>query len=1367
MEKIREIVQINSGYTSYVDLYEDYFDIVKNRGRMERYKPIAAHRLVFEKIANALNPRDRRFYFLSGSYGTGKSHLLLMLANYFANSSDVPELEAFFKNYEIAQDEILLKPGEQLKERRAISLKEARKSGKYLVVICRYILNLDFEGALLRALVEALNNDETSILVDSHYSEALRRIEDWESRRNETRFYSDFETAISKNFPDWTTNDLIHGLESFDSQALNVFKACFKIVTDSEFGYSKDNLEDIINDFLANPDFKEHYKGIVFLYDEFGSAIDKNLVDYATLLGFAQYCANSTLEKGGSVIFIGTGHKGFRNHGSIGDLNAETLEARVSEIGLQTQGMEDIISAIVQPKKDHALWKSHVQSNSNKFTWFSSECNRLKLFNWLPAPKIKNNIIENIYPMHPLATFALLRLAEEAGSDNRSVFKFFAPEFETGEEGWINVQEYSYPWFLEKNDIIVQDKLILYTPDLLVDHFKDSLKATNNRLVDRIKTSVANYEATIRELNAYVAKEAQQQLFDEVDELMLKIIKIMLVNEIISSKDIAIVNNLQNIQFALDAVSLDEKKRIEDRLRLLSNVGVIYNNQGVYELMRGDRVDVQRIVDQFKANPDNRPTNLLQNFLTYEPLRGNDQFLEAKKYNSDYSEDKRLRVHFVTPKTIEQEYSVSNSRVSFFEYLEHERSQKPKNSNSYEGSAVFVFCDNEGDINSAKKIIAQNNQSRVVVAIPRNPVKVFDAIFTLKALESDLFRKQAEDFSPFERAEEKTIRDDAIKELQEVKNSYFSNAKVYWFGENAKEIDVKENDRFDVANHLMHELFGSKRNTFGHNEFNKTNQNLSGRILQVFKEAADILIDTSQNIRVNWSWPDNRGGTKYLRRCFVENQALRIMSHEGDIRFLEPERDIKKFKSSLPAYAKLLEDLAALENKGAVNLSQFLEKYFEEYGQGEVAVTLMLLLARRYYGDSLRFKIEPNTLTDYQISSTEDILRLVQGKNSSAVVLFEPVSDEEQTYFAKVVQLFTENPVPAGKEYSINDAYQAITTWWDKLPKISRSLPFYNEENIAFAELLSQAKTKDPFRFIKSDLLEILSVTPGEVLTKNKLTAIEIRLKAFKAHGEAVENYVGQRILKGIAEIFGAGSHLDLDIQDAMKAWYQGLNEAQKDLVSTYHNNDSKPLIKNTAYANIRELLFETLPVAYSLDEVSSWMTDYVPTYLERVRKGKLHIENNVSQVSPPVVDYKVPVNQQGNQVSFQGELIFRVDGEGVIYYTTDGTDPTINSQRHKLASGDSITIKGNRQVKLVVADEKGDYSAVKSFEAIDELDKYTIKREGQSSAFGEKITFYFPISKETAKQTVSTFIKSISEAGIFTKDQLKKMIQDILDELK
>ena len=153
---------------------------------------------------------------------------------------------------------------------------------------------------------------------------------------------------------------------------------------------------------MKNPEFKGRYKGIVILYDEFGAAIDHNLVNYTTFLDFAQYCANSTLEKGGTVVFIGTGHKAFRNHGQIGDLNAETLEARVSEIGLQTQGMEDIIAAIVQPKKDSPEWMQQVLPQSHKFTNFTVDCNRLHLFNWLPAPKISNNIIQKHLPHAPV-----------------------------------------------------------------------------------------------------------------------------------------------------------------------------------------------------------------------------------------------------------------------------------------------------------------------------------------------------------------------------------------------------------------------------------------------------------------------------------------------------------------------------------------------------------------------------------------------------------------------------------------------------------------------------------------------------------------------------------------------------------------------------------------------------------------------------------------------------------------------------------------------------------------------------------------------------------------------------------------------------
>jgi len=1370
MTKIREIIQINSGYTSYVDVYAEYNDLEKNRWRMARYKPITAHRQVFEKIANALNPLDRRCYFLSGSYGTGKSHILLMLANYFANPSDVPELEAFFKNYEVAQSEVLRKPGEELKERKAASLKEARKSGRYLVAICRFDLNLDFEGAVLRALKESLA-DESDILLDTHYREALRRISDWQTRRDETRFLTDLETAISRLYPGWTINDLIDGLEKFDEQALKAFKNCFQSVTDSEFSYKKDNLRDIISDFLKNPEFKANYKGIVFLYDEFGDAIDKNLVIYSTLLDFAQFCASSTLEKGGAVIFIGTGHKAFRSHGQIGDLNAETLEARVTEIGLMTQGMEDLIASIVQPMKERPEWNQYVQSQAGKFTWFSSECNRLRLFNWLPAPKINHNIIQNIYPMHPLATYALLKLAGDAGSANRSVTKFFAPEFETGEQGWINVQDQSYPWFIENHEIIEQKKLALYTPDLLIDYFKDDLNATKTHLVDKVKSAIINYEATLRELNAYLARKSEQQLFEEIDELMLRIIKVMLINEIASTQEAPIANTAQNIEFALDAVSTEEKTQVENRLNLLAKAGILYNNNGVYELLPGDRKDIQRVVEQFKANPDNRPTNLLDCFLELNPLKNDEVYLDAKGYNDTFSEDKRLKVHFASPAMLLEKHTVSGESLPYFAALEQERKQIAGATNGYEGSAVYVFCENENDVDQAKKVVAKNDQPRVVIAVPRNPINVYGAIFTLKALESDWFKKQAQNFSPYEKTEGKKIRDEATKVLDDAKKAYFSNSIVFWFGVKATEIPVKEDKRHDAARWMMQELYGTKRNTFGHLEFNKKHINLGGQVRAVFKEAGDILCDLSQPIRINWTWADNRGSTKYLRKCFVEHQALSISSSEGDTRYLESEKNLNKFRTAMPAYAKLLEDIATLEGKGQVNLLQFLKPYYQEYGQGDIAITLMLLLARRFYGDSMRFKREPIALTDIQFASTEDLLNLVQGQSPSAVILFEPVSPEDQAYFAKVTQIFTNQPSPAGKVYTVNEAFQAITNWWNDLPIIARSLGFYEKDDKPLAEVLSQAKTKDPFRYIKHELLELLGQTPGEILSAAKLMPIEMRLKTFKTMTEGVQETVEKRILVEIAKVFEAASNLDVDIQEAMKNWHNGLSTTQKDYVGyTFHNNDSKPLVKFTTYANIHELLFVTLPEAYSHGKVSDWTSDDVSAYVQQIRNGKAHIETNAPHGTLQV-EFENKVAQNGNQVKYKGVLILRADtedGQGEIYYTEDGSDPATSKQRHELNPGDKLTIKGNHKVKFVVSDEKGNFSAVQTYEVIDELEPFTIKRSQQQTSFvDEAITFVFPKTKDAAQVTIGSFIKTLSESGLFTEAELKKVIQNALDSLK
>jgi len=1371
MTKIRDIIDISSGYTSYVDLSAEYISPEVNQERMKRYRPITAHRLAFEKIANALNPKDRRFYFLSGSYGTGKSHLLLMLANYFATPSDLPEMEKFFKSYAQSQAEVLLKPGETLSERAAASLKAARSTGRYLVALCNFGWNLEFEGAVIRAVEETLVREEVTFQLDSHYQEALRRLADWESRKAEAPFYTRFEAELEKH-PGWTLDRMVQDLEARKQVALDVFKDCFAVATDTDFSYRKDNLQDILKDILTSTEFKANFKGIVVLYDEFGYALDDGLVNLSRLHHFAQFCANSGMEHL-PLIFIGTGHKAFRNHGQVGDaVHYSTLEARVTEIALQTQGMEDIISAIVHPLKETGSWKDEVAPHSGTFTWFSGECKRLGLFNWLPAPKIRNNIVENIYPMHPLATFAVLRLAEEAGSDNRSVFKFFSPEFETGETGWKNVQEHSYPWYIERHDILESGKLALYTADGLVDYFRDSLTPDNRKLVDRIKTSLVNYEATLRALNEYLAKQSAEKLFEETDELMLRILKVILVHEIISKEDGRVPNTLQNINFALHAISEPEKTLVESRLKVLCDAGILYNNQGIYELMRGDRKDIQRLIDQYKANPDNRPSDLLDAFLELNPLKADERYLDAKDYNLTYNEDKRLKVVFATPSMLRTQSVVNGTQVSYFTGLEAQRRKASIGKDGYEGTAVYVFCESEHDVEQARKLATQNSEQRVVVAIPKDRISVFDPIFTLKALEDLRKSKDYESFGPLEMVQIKEIRDAANVLLDEAKSDYFSNKQVEWYGQKGTHIPVQEAKRHDIANVMMERLFTGLRNTFPHREFNRSHTRVSGQVLSILREAGDILLDLSQTVRINWSWPPNRGGHLYLRQCFVDNQILRYLNSEGEIRFFKPEEDVNKFKDKLPAYAQMLADLATLEGKGPSAFQEFIQPYFEEYGQGEIAVTLMLLMARRCYGDGLRFKRERDALTDLRFDGTDDVLKLVNGDMPSAVLLFEPVSKEDQAYFTKVYQIFSAETGAADAEYGISDAFQAISSWWDALPIIARSESFHSNEDRPFLNSLSQIRTKDPFNFIKHDLLELLGLIPGEKITETKLDQIEARLEAFMSNTEGILEKVQDDVLSQVRDVFDAESALDIDIRDAIRKWYNDtLTSVQKDPFSPFHNNDSKPLIlKVKNLINVRELLFRTLPEAYGFNRVESWSTNLVKDYTNKIARGKVHIEENAPQIPELKLDMDNVQARHGTQVTYRGELRVHSateDGKGVIYYTDDGSDPAEEkSQRQRLIPGQELVIKGNRKVKLVVADQKGNYGVVTTIDAINELDRYKIERPPQLPIGDELVSFVFPKDEPSARITLTSLFEELGKTEWLKPADLKALILEILESL-
>ena len=199
-------------------------------------------------------------------------------------------------------------------------------------------------------------------------------------------------------------------------------------------------------------------------------------------------------------------------------------------------------------------------------------------------------------------------------------------------------------------------------------------------------------------------------------------------------------------------------------------------------------------------------------------------------------------------------------------------------------------------------------------------------------------------------------------------------------------------------------------------------------------------------------------------------------------------------------------------------------------------------------------------------------------------------------------------------------------------------------------------------------------------------------------------------------------------------------------------------------------MLFDTLPEAYSLGKVSNWFSDESSALVQHIQAGMKHIEIHGPNVEPPLLRYENALSQRKNQVTYQGTLVIHAETEdeaGVIYYTEDGSDPTISDQRQKLSPGDTLTIKGNRKVKLVVADGHGNYSAVQTVEAIDELEKHKIVRSLNYTALEETITFVFPTNKAAARTTISSLFSELAITGIYSGDELKEEILRALDALR
>jgi hypothetical protein len=1359
MAKIKELLRIQSSYSAQVDLKRDFTDRNLKDERMSNYKPIKAHRKAFEVIAEgAYDKTSKRCFVLSGSYGTGKSHLLLMAASYFESQSDTKEMAEFFINYSESE--------ENEQEKKAEILKKVRKERRYLVCICNFGA-INFETYILRALKDALEregiNDQE---MDSYYLQAINKINEWKSSED-TYFYDRLEKLLESKHQNWTVNKLILELSEYNKEAVEVFKDIHKKITTSDFEYEKDNYVQIIEQLAKSKAIKDKFAGILILFDEFDYQLKGKRFDLDEFQKFAQMCSASFMNNF-PVIFIATTHRSFASYRSA--YNAEdflTVNDRIKEIPLETQGIEEIISAVVNPQKKSTLWETEIKPRNAEFNQLANECSSLNIFDWLPAPKVRIRIIENIYPMHPMATFSLMKLASDVGSNNRSVITFFA--LEKNDIG-------SYDWFVKERDILKSTgELQFYTVDLLFEYFKDKINSDNQELRPTIKEYVRNFETSLRELSK---NRSTSRSIELQDDLHSTILKVMIVYQIIGV-DI----NLRTLKFGLNVNTQSAEIDLVACLKVACSQKIIYLNDTnqCYEFRRTDAIDINGLIRDYKQVEENVPVDIMQeveSIIKQTEIKKISKFfkdefyLEPVNYNFAYKEDKRLIRRFCAVKDLKNPKYYEKLLL----HMENEKEYKK----SYEGIALYVFCETEDDIKRAKILSRNNPSSNIIIGVPIAENRILDDVFSLKAA----FAMDRSEFSNQDLGILKEQIQFYDAGLYNKLKMYITSKQLIYFGEKGIELSNGANDDDAAALKMLENIYEVKRNKLKHDDFNKSHVFREGSNAAL-REAVEILLNFNKPLSFRKDYGADRGDIKYLQNVLLQHGVIRHVQTIGNEVLCELDQNINNFSKVMPALASMLEKVQSMGTM--ISPQGLINDYMKIYGIGYNAAILFFAVLKRYFKDSLIILPEAQDIGTLKTTSYDSLLDLLYyQKYKNAVMEYKQVQAHDEFFMKELSKLISNQSLTIETTVTIDLLHEQLKEWYKGLDVICKVKNIYEADELErFIEVVNKINSVSARDFILEEFKTIYGYDRQDLVLTEDVLVIMTKFRKDKELIEQGYYIVREKLFNEVKLIFNSSDSTSDGISHAINTWLEGLSEMQRNFNNELQNEDSKPLVMHLGKStDVEKLIVKTLPDSYHLGSVKQWTIDKTDSLIQKIKAGKAHVEQGLYSVSPPKynVDGK-DVNQvksgDSTKVTYIGTLKLEIipeEDHKKIFITSNGCDPKdVNAQREERSSIFQLETKEkNKTIRFCGVDSEGKYSKIITLELVNEEKKFEVHYVPKQLTFGvpgkevaPEIQVTLPKDKESLEKCLKSIFNETKSQYNLKDNVFKEVLKALLNDFK
>ena len=1339
MSRIADVVKLKSGYANFVELKSAFEASQENADRMSMYRPTKAHRVAFERICRGLYQlNDKKFYLLSGSYGTGKSHLCLMTANVLSRSSGDPEIAGFYENYV------------KLDSEKARLLKNIRKDGQYLVAICDYHSGRHFEDVVMKAVFDACLAKGLNTGVETEFDEAERQLADWQQKNDKSgirNFYQDFGKTLESVASGLSVEQLRAGLKIYDSDVLDKFRSAFKeMMGGVTFQTQAGNLIPIIGKLVKSREFKERFKGLAIFFDEFGFTLEEARYSKDILQGFMEtICKNEP-----NVIFVGCIHKDFRAYADrFNKDDVAVMSARLTQVDLLNEGIEEIIGAIIETDKECEVWKKEIAPKTGVFDQLTPPCQALGLFPWISdVDRIRQRVLEDIYGVHPMALACLLKLSSEIGSDARSTFTFFL--------GDVGGKEGSYAEFIKNAEIAVgTGKLNLYTVERLFSFFQTDLSQKNQELREGQRQYVNGFFGSLDALR----KAAEGGLLGLVEDERIQVLRAILIYQLCN-----VPTSLENIQFGFYCLNTAEKNQIKRNLNELVKSGALFLRQQskTYELAASVGEDPYDLIERYVADTKLHPADMVSAFIEEACGKHRADFMDAKGYNLPFGEDKRFRTRFVRAKDL--------GGALWDEIRKEFAESRNKPAQSFEGTLVYALCEDEADVKLARETVKSIADANTALAVPQKTQPFTETLLRVRACRHYLHPNEGQKISVQTESRLRDILDNPedgrLTTLRRVFREIEEGSGACWYWKGGKVLVDQPKQAHKPADMLCEELF-KDRCRIKHPDLNlchddkwRTGKNTA------LKQAVAILLE-AEKVFIDNGNPDNHGDKRYIEKVLLKGAgALKKTGSEGVVSYFGCEANPAKIHDDFPVLKELYTRLVNLKPRETLSVGGFLENAQRPpYGVGGTPLVLALAHVIRAYGERLTVYKDSTGMVEQTIRSYEDLVKIVSDPASKTVFGVRDISEAQMILIDLLAAAAEAPPMKHGETRSLNAAFETLKTWWNELPTVAKIVGLYEKNGQSrLSELKnlmdSLTGSVDRFDFTLAQLPAVYTGSPsGDTMTQENAKTIgegfAEDVKTFNS-GEQVAH---GRVAQMTCEVFGAKGDM-IECEKAVKQWYENLNPIQRD-PHNCDNEDATHLLARLANhsANFSAKIVELLPKDYGFGPVSVWSALHIKDYEAKLKQAKAEID----KAKPVVCKPDAPEGKL--ELSETEERPIRIpSGASALVFTTDGSDPRNSDKAQKVTAdvnaSEFIKNRSTVRIRMRSIDKDGNFSDELNLELINKKRKYEILENLTGEA-----TFICPGDTEGLLTVLRSVISYGVKRNLLNTDSAQK-IETFLDDL-